>query len=296
MLPDYEEKLRIAQCYDALEKLRHILRVKTRMVHFKNKNIRGQAGGTRSRAIINRVQDRAAYVAQHYCLVREARFNLSGPGEWENQLRPLKDTDVQSYQDPDRIKKGPGRRGILEDGQVDVLEERQSTGLTLIPETRSKRDGTGETKRTLSWIWLAGRPDGAFEGSDNNNDSILRAEWCKSRARVNRSVEEVKTMREEMRRLIESLDWEARWWTKRHASRVVADKALTEGLISYAVKQTAIKRELIASFQRLFKTPLEAVKSEEIDGNGKDGDGEDDSNIDAEWDNDAMVDDCEEDE
>jgi len=280
MLPDYEEKLRTAQCYDALEKLRHVLRVKTRMVQFKNKNIRGQAGGTRSRTVINRVQERAAYVSQHYRIVRAAKFQLSGPGDWEQNLRALKDSDVRSYQDPDRIKRGPGRRGVLEDNQMDIIEERQGAGITLIPESRRKRDGTGETYKTLSWIWLVERPDGALEGEGSNkgdSDGILRAEWCKSRARVNRSVEEVKTVREEMRRCIESLNWEARWWTERHASRVVVDHALTEGLVSYAIKQTTIKRELIASAQSLFKTPLEDVEDDRLKSSSTKGNNSEDS-------------------
>lgn len=39
LLPEMEHKLRTAQCHDALEGLRHVLCVKTRMVLFKNKNI-----------------------------------------------------------------------------------------------------------------------------------------------------------------------------------------------------------------------------------------------------------------
>lgn len=42
-----EEKLRTAQCEDALDGVRHILRLKSRMVLFKNKNIRGKTYSTR---------------------------------------------------------------------------------------------------------------------------------------------------------------------------------------------------------------------------------------------------------
>jgi hypothetical protein len=45
-LPSIEEKLRSAQCCDALEGLCHVLRIKTWMVYFKNKNVRGQREGT----------------------------------------------------------------------------------------------------------------------------------------------------------------------------------------------------------------------------------------------------------
>ncbi|PPQ85803.1 hypothetical protein CVT26_004590 [Gymnopilus dilepis] len=57
-LPLIEEKLRAAQCSDSLESLRRILRIKSRMIQFKNKNICGQRDGTRSRAVIDRVHER----------------------------------------------------------------------------------------------------------------------------------------------------------------------------------------------------------------------------------------------
>ena len=57
-----EAKLRRAQCFDALHGLRHTLRVKTRMLHFKRKNIRGQRDGVRSRTVIDRVHGTALAV------------------------------------------------------------------------------------------------------------------------------------------------------------------------------------------------------------------------------------------
>jgi hypothetical protein len=41
-LASMEDKLRGAICQDALEGLRHVLRVKSRMILFKNKNVCGQ--------------------------------------------------------------------------------------------------------------------------------------------------------------------------------------------------------------------------------------------------------------
>lgn len=45
-----EEKLHTAQCEDALEGICHILRLKSQMILFKNKNIWGQTYSTRSRS------------------------------------------------------------------------------------------------------------------------------------------------------------------------------------------------------------------------------------------------------
>lgn len=279
-LVEIEEKLRTAQCYDLLEKIRHVLRVKSRMVLFKNKNIRGQVAGTRSRTVINRVQDRAKYLAQHYRIARTAKFSLSGVGDWEHCLRELKDGDVRSYQDSDRLKTRKGRKGTLEDDQlvaeVEACDERD-VGVDLIADTRSRRDGTGETRRTLSWIWLVERRDGAYEGEgSSSNDDILRAEWAKSRARATRATEEVRMLREEMRRLVEFLNWKARWWTERQTLRLVKSPALQEGIFSYAIKQARVQRELCGLAQGLFKTPLENMAT--LDSGGSDN-GEEEGDV-----------------
>jgi len=114
-----EDKLRSAQCQDALDGVRHILKIKTRMIAFKNKNVRGQREGTRSRAVIDRVHERARNMAQKYRAARAAKIELVGPGLWEQIFRELKDEDVRGYQDANRLKPRVGRRGILED---DVAE------------------------------------------------------------------------------------------------------------------------------------------------------------------------------
>ena len=152
-LVEIEEQLRTAQCYDALDGIRHTLHVKSHMVIFKNKNIRGQYSGTRSRAVIDRVHERARAFAQKYRMARMAKLTLSGPGAWEEVLRPLNDADIRCYSDPDKLARGPGRRGTVED-DVAMPEPAIMPGnpdddgidIDLLPEQRSVRDGTGETR------------------------------------------------------------------------------------------------------------------------------------------------------
>lgn len=154
-LLEIEERLRTGQCTDALEGLRQVLRLKARMIQFKNKNIRGQRDGTRSRAVIDRVHDRARASAAKYRAAREALCSLRGPGGWEEMFRVLEDSDIRGYQDPDRLRPRKGRQGIWEDGEVlGDIEGPVEGEFTLFNETRARRDGTGETRRTLSWIWL----------------------------------------------------------------------------------------------------------------------------------------------
>lgn len=68
-LADMELILRTGQLADMLSSVRHTLCVKARMVQFKNRNIRGQRSGTRSRAIIDNVHDRVKSAAHRYPLV-----------------------------------------------------------------------------------------------------------------------------------------------------------------------------------------------------------------------------------
>jgi len=102
-LAEMEDQLRTAQCQDALNSVRHTLKIKTRMIAFKNRNVRGQREGTRSRAVIARVHERARVAAEKYRASRVAKMNLVGPGEWEKALQVLVDGDIRGYQDVNRL-------------------------------------------------------------------------------------------------------------------------------------------------------------------------------------------------
>ncbi|KAF9522288.1 hypothetical protein CPB83DRAFT_777307, partial [Crepidotus variabilis] len=259
-LPRIEEKLRTAQCFDALDTIRNTLKMKTRLVKFKNKNVRGQRAGTRSRAIIDRVHERARISAQKYRAARAAKVELSGRGDWENDLRVLIDADIRGYQDPEQLRVRQGRRGTLDDNQLatetnnpDMVDQAEETDeFTLFTEERSRRDGTGETRRTLSWIWSTSH---GMDSPDNENDDFLRSEWAKSRARAARFTEEVLLLREEMRRTLAFLEWMARWWDGLKSNRS-GDGGLNEGLSAYATRQADLQRALAASFQTTWQKPL----------------------------------------
>ena len=255
-----EDKLRAAQCQDALDGVRHILKIKTWMIAFKNRNIRGQRQGTRSRAVIDRVHERARNMAQKYRAARAAKMELAGPGPWEKTFRELKDEDVRGYQDANRLKPRVGRRGVLEDDVVEKssgsndrmdVDEDEGSGIALMPQERTRRDGTGETRRELSWIWKAPR------STEEQDDDLLRAEWAKSRARAMRTSEEVLRLKEEMRRVLESLKWKARWWKERQEQQGEIGKDFQEGLKSYAQTQSSIQLALANEFQHLWMAPLD---------------------------------------
>ncbi|PPR02783.1 hypothetical protein CVT26_009394 [Gymnopilus dilepis] len=259
-LVEIEDRLHVGQCNDALENLRQILRLKARMIQFKNKNIRGQREGTRSRAVIDRVHDRARAAAAKYRAARQALWCIRGPGDWEKTYRILEDGDVRGYQDPDRLKPKTGRQGIWEDDQEQpTLEKVPSNEFTLFNEVRSRRDGTGETRRTISWIWANQR---ASKDEDENND-ILRVEWAKSRARAERAREEVLLLKEEMQRVLKYLDWKANWWRERTSMRAGLVPDLAEGVQAFALTQVDVQLALASHFKDLWDAPLQ--NSEVVD-------------------------------
>jgi hypothetical protein len=101
-----------------------------------------------------------------------------------------------------------------------------------------------------SWIWRTPH-QGSASTYDQDFRSALRVEWCKAQARATRYEEEVQLVTEEMRRTLAffnwfACDWEAKATTPAGYSGV--DKRTLAGISSYAYKQVAIYRKLIAVF------------------------------------------------
>jgi len=283
-LAGMEDQLRTAQCQDALNAIRHTLKLKTRMIAFKNRNVRGQREGTRSRAVIARVHERARVAAEKYRAGRAAKMILVGPGDWEKTLQVLVDADVRGYQDANRLEARRPRRGIMEDNYVEpepeatTAEGSEKPDTLLYPEARTRRDGTGETRRILSWIW---RVDGAGMGEEGV-DEILRVEWAKSRARSHRATEEVHRLKEEMRRALETLTWEEADWKQRVDLRTDAGCDLTEGIRALCATQASIRNALKGHFQKLWKSPLEEAEPNVQPAGGADIDDADDEDEEGE--------------
>lgn len=63
---DAESRIREALCRDSLNRVRYLLRVKTRMIQFKFQNLSGQREGVRSRAVIDKVHERVWLAVTQY--------------------------------------------------------------------------------------------------------------------------------------------------------------------------------------------------------------------------------------
>ena len=92
------------------------------MIAFKHKSVRGQRASTRLQTVIDRIHNRVRAAAEKYRAARHAKYALAGEGEWEKVLRVLHDGDICGYQDPNCLRVHVGRRGTLEDGQVEAVE------------------------------------------------------------------------------------------------------------------------------------------------------------------------------
>ncbi|KAK7022727.1 hypothetical protein VNI00_017003 [Paramarasmius palmivorus] len=262
-----EGKLQYARCYDSLDGLRHSLRIKTRMMLFKNTNIRGQRSSGRAWEIINRVVSRIQRWATRYRISRDAFHKLTGPGNWEQQLKVLNTEDIRSFKDPALLKVRRGRMGNDEEdeeehemvkplhGTATSQTDRPLSEWDLIPPDRTEWEhrrvhGTGNTRKSISWIWWRGGSLVLEDGADENDNEVLRSEWCKARARAMRAWEELMLVREEMRRTLEYLEWRAREWDEYAKAELAGGEAEREGQRAFALRQGRIQRSLKASFEK----------------------------------------------
>lgn len=278
-LPDIERRMRFAQLTDSLEALRQILKIKSRMIQFKNKNLRGQRDGTRSMAVIDRVHERARAAAAKYRAARIAHLELAGVGDWERTYRVLNDADIRGFQDAARLRPRKGRLGTLEDDQVGVPQQvEEEPDLVLFNEVRTQRDGTGETRRVASWIWTVDNS----EGPEDHQDDVYRSEWAKTRARTHRAKEEVMLLKEEMRRTLAFLEHKAKWWRGRPILQHLGSmpKDIAEGLSAYASSQAELQERMAVHFRDMWKAPLDPKNEDDL-GN-MEGDDEDEGNEDDE--------------
>jgi len=103
ILVDTEIKLREAQCYDTLEKIRNVQRSRLSFIGFRNRNIRGQNPNTRAKETLDCLEDKTKALAIKYRSARKALMELLGLGDWERSLCRLRNGDLTT---PDGMEIG----------------------------------------------------------------------------------------------------------------------------------------------------------------------------------------------
>ncbi|KAK6988081.1 CxC2 domain-containing protein [Favolaschia claudopus] len=237
-LAEMEAKLRVAQCDNSLALLRSRLHAKRHLISFRNANIVGQNLSTRARTLIEEIGDRVESYANRYRKGREALISLKGADKYPH-LRELKPEDVQLDGDA---------------GESDSAARKKLAMIGAGRGARAPRNAPGTSRRLMSWIWTA---PGALD-EEAMHDSI-RVEWAKSFARKTRWCEEVMLLREEMRRVLRYLGWQAEWWRGRVGLKEDLPMEAMSGLKAYALKQAAWHDRLGEFFRTKWNVPAVTV-------------------------------------
>lgn len=166
-LAQVEDDLQNADAYEALDELRHALRIRAAYNRDKVKNVTGQVPNTRAREKQSSADEDVHSAKRRYRAARRALERLRGPGEWETILRPLLDSDVVGLNE-----RALTREELAENERVRAMGG--TAGDDSVPLTGVVN--VGEGRRTLSWIWYTSDGD-APRGDD---DPGLRD--CKSLA------------------------------------------------------------------------------------------------------------------
>ncbi|KAJ8699281.1 hypothetical protein PTI98_002412 [Pleurotus ostreatus] len=245
-LVDIETRLWDARCQSALNGLRNLLFIKSRLVGYKDRNARHQAANTRTRMLIQRNEDKITLQARKYQASWTALKMLANGDESKIKWRSLRQEDIRCMEDPDVTKKKEVRHALATEGRRDdtVHGEGGEDAAPLVAR---------EGYRTVSWIWMDAAEVGPATGE--GMDEVLRSEFAKSWARVRRWTEEVALLREEMRRVTVSLRHRGQQWEKRATTtphQLRPDYA--NGLTAYAYSQADLLYSLADTFEANWTT------------------------------------------
>jgi len=193
------------QANDTLAAVQHHRRIIQGLWQFKRLNASGVGNkpNTKMVTLYKCLDHKIKQDAQEYRAAWRALGVLDPNGSWSIRLQDLKDKDIH----------GPGK------------EEKEASNSQYEP----------------SWIWLvphvtrSNQTDQEAEFTDS-----MRVEWAKARVRMVQWKEEFLLVQEEMRHVIEYLNWKAAWWCERSTLRTHTDTTVLSRISGYANKQAAI--------------------------------------------------------
>ena len=217
-----EKELRFGQLQDSLDDLRRARRVRHGLILFHKVQLagEGQRTQTKARSAMQTLQDRIDKSVRRYRLARNALLRLDPGHDWQNIYLPLTEAD----------NRGPGKE----------LEE----------------IGASDGQYSQSWIW---RSSTTVVSQDEVNED-MRLEWAQCMARAARWEEEVILLQEEMRRVVQFLEWKSRDWFSRVDARAdTVAPAVRAGISAYAKKQGYIFLNLAIRFSQRWHSTLASL-------------------------------------
>lgn len=153
-----KEQLREAQCLDALDMLRGIIRAQQDSYAYRDMNMRGQVHMTQAAAFMEHLQQHLESVVAKYRAARVALLSLRGPEAWESKLRVLTQVDMTNME------------GAMITIDLDDGTETEKTHYGKKPE-RAQQQVVSEAEgyRMVSWIWTM---EGVFDEADNEEVNL----------------------------------------------------------------------------------------------------------------------------
>lgn len=300
-LVQMETDIRYSCAVDALQDLRRQLHFRVYINQLKIKNVTGQRPNTRARTMQKTIEGRVNEAAERYRRAQKAYVALAGATA-DRKLRELKPEHVVGL--GEKVQQEIERREIeairarLQANAGDGEAEGPVVNVAETPQVTS-----GESRRKISWLWYSGGLEDGEEGAADDTEGTLtgdmndgklfhcpesedgdlmaadtigvRVEWLKARARAQRWEEEVRLLRVEMERVLQTFLFMAAWWegqtprtsvmglpgevgvtevADENGAQIVRahdsdSSPLKEGLLAYAAEQADMYRGLRDSFK-----------------------------------------------
>ncbi|KAJ7667892.1 hypothetical protein DFH06DRAFT_983104 [Mycena polygramma] len=244
-LDGVESRMRQGEAGEALDAVRTGLRCRTATTRFKIRNWSGQRALTRGQGILRQVNIKIHAGALRYRYARHALLKLRGHGDWEKKWRVLAEDDIRALNERSLTEEEQAERERLRDAG-EVPDE---GGIAALGDVVS-----GETHRTLSWIWYAASDK---EGDDEKLHEALRVEWAKAYSRSNRWREELVMLEAEMSRTIRGGRTAEQVWIARSSARTLAlgkstamSPEVAEGVRAYALEQADRERRVCERLEK----------------------------------------------
>ncbi|KAJ7826746.1 hypothetical protein B0H13DRAFT_1657348 [Mycena leptocephala] len=233
-LPEMEAQLREAQCTDALVALRAGLHAKRHVIYCRAGQVTGQHGAMRAATVISLLTDRINATAAKYNDARAALIKLKGEAYALHFKKLVKDDLTLDGDVKDDDNTARKKLGMIGAGKG----------------ARTPQHIAGSSRTVMSWIWAS---HSALDESERelHECESMRVEWARAKARKNRWEEEVTLLREEMRRILRYLEWQADFWDERATTTTTREglaAATRAGIRAYTLKQANVYRSLRTFF------------------------------------------------
>ena len=210
-LDEIEHKMRDAQCWSSLDHIRTLLYIKSSLHLFKTRNARAQKQNTCAHATLDQNDTKIKVFQDKYNTARMVLIIL-GADEATLEWKKVENGDLWCLEDPEEL----------------VWKNKKQRKRAEQPMKAGKRDTLGEGHRKLSWIWEGTGVTADADVSTGMHECkpsvgrlclislitnpALHVQWAKSRARARGWTKEAQLLKEEMRRVLVTLEWKVVWW------------------------------------------------------------------------------------